>query len=69
MVANCLCLLPSTYVDIAFFPWNNLISWIFDDQTATLVPEAKYPNFWAWHKRVMDLPSVQAALAVRDKAT
>ncbi|CAN8097854.1 unnamed protein product [Discula destructiva] len=53
-----------TYADIAFFPWNNLIKLLFGDEAATAVPESQYPNFWAWHKRVLERPAVQKALEI-----
>ncbi|KAJ4393110.1 hypothetical protein N0V93_002317 [Gnomoniopsis smithogilvyi] len=57
-----------TYADIAFIPWNNMMSFIFGDEAKTIVPEDKYPNFWAWHNRLVARPAVQAALALQAKA-
>lgn len=45
-----------------------MFSFIFGDEAATLVPESKYPNFYAWHKRLLERPAVQAALAHQAKA-
>lgn len=59
---------PSTYADLAFVPWNNVISFVFGDDAATVVPESKYPNFYAWHKRLLERPSVKAAMAAQAKA-
>lgn len=58
----------STYADLAFIPWDNAIGWIFGEEQAQICPEDKYPNFFAWHKRLVARPSVQAALAEQAKA-
>lgn len=58
----------STYADFAFIPWDNAIGWIFGEDQAQILPEDKYPNFFAWHKRLVARPSVQAAMAEQGKA-
>ncbi|KAL6920647.1 hypothetical protein FSST1_004673 [Fusarium sambucinum] len=53
-----------TYADLAFVPWNRVISqhplfetslWEGNDVVH------QYPNFSAWHERLNNLPSVKAA--------
>lgn len=58
----------STYADLAFIPWNNMFGFIFGDEVKTVVPEDKYPNFWAWHNRLLARPGVKTALAAQAKA-
>lgn len=65
---NCWLTHPRTYADFAFIPWDNAISWIFGEDAAKIVPEDKYPNFFAWHKRLLARPAVQAALVEQGKA-
>ncbi|KAH8776659.1 glutathione S-transferase [Diaporthe sp. PMI_573] len=57
-----------TYADFAFVTWDNAIAWIFGEEAAQIVPEDKYPNFFAWHKRLVARPSVQTAIAEQGKA-
>lgn len=45
-----------------------MIDFIFGDEAKTVVPEDKYPNFWAWHNRLLARPGVKAALAAQAKA-
>lgn len=45
-----------------------MFGFIFGDEAGTIVPESKYPNFYAWHKRLLARPAVQAALAAQAKA-
>lgn len=58
----------STYADISFIPWNNMFGFIFGSDLETVVPESKYPNFYAWHKRLLERPAIQAALKEQAKA-
>ncbi|KEY74241.1 hypothetical protein S7711_00399 [Stachybotrys chartarum IBT 7711] len=53
-----------TYVDLAFVPWD-VIALTFKDGALVKEydPENKYPNFFAWHKRLMERPSVKKAYA------
>lgn len=45
-----------------------MFSFIFGDEATTLVPERKYPNFYAWHNRLLARPAIKAALAEQAKA-
>ncbi|KAF5007825.1 hypothetical protein FDECE_5851 [Fusarium decemcellulare] len=48
-----------TYVDLAFFPWDDLITLVIKDLWAKYEVEEKYPNFAAWHKRIRERSSVK----------
>ncbi|KAH7328352.1 glutathione S-transferase [Stachybotrys elegans] len=51
-----------TYVDLAFIPWDKLALGVLDGELAKKYDvENKYPNFYAWHKRLVERPSVTKA--------
>ncbi|KAH7160899.1 glutathione S-transferase [Dactylonectria macrodidyma] len=50
-----------TYADIAFVSWNTLLTVVGDIWLKYEIDE-KYPNFAAWHKRLLARPSVQKGL-------
>ncbi|RGP72439.1 glutathione s-transferase chloride channel [Fusarium sporotrichioides] len=53
-----------TYADLAFVPWNRVISQHPAFETSLWKKHDivhRYPNFSAWHERLNNLPSVQAA--------
>lgn len=45
-----------------------MFGFVLGGDAETLVPESKYPNFYAWHKRLLERPAVQAAFKERAKA-
>jgi glutathione S-transferase len=49
----------STYVDLAFVPWDRLIDVISKDLVVESDAEKKYPNFFAWHNRLLARPAVK----------
>lgn len=51
----------STYADLAFVPWNNMLP-MFGDTWAKYEIETKYTNFFAWHQRLLARPSVKKCL-------
>jgi glutathione S-transferase len=52
-----------TYADIAFIPWNQIHLTVKDAVLATKHDAAnKFPNFYAWHKRLMERDSVKATI-------
>ncbi|ATZ51764.1 Bcgst21 [Botrytis cinerea B05.10] len=55
-----------TYADLSFVMWNEGIPWIFGDRAGELEMEKDYPNFFAWHTRLMERPSVKKVF--EDKA-
>lgn len=54
-----------TFADLSFVTWDLAIPWIFGDRVGELEIEKKYPNYFAWNKRLMERPSVQKI--VKDK--
>ncbi|KAB8301360.1 hypothetical protein EYC80_003237 [Monilinia laxa] len=54
-----------TFADLSFVTWDMAIPWIFGDRVGELEIEKKYPNYFAWNKRLMERPSVQKI--VKDK--
>ena len=59
-------LLASTYVDLAFIPWDTALMNMIPD----LDERAKrlYPNYSAWHARVCARPSVETVTRLRQEA-
>ncbi|KAK6606243.1 glutathione S-transferase [Botrytis cinerea] len=54
-----------TYADLSFVMWNEGIPWIFGDRAGELEMEKDYPNFFAWHTRLMERPAVKRSLRIR----
>ncbi|KYK59255.1 glutathione transferase 1 [Drechmeria coniospora] len=48
-----------TYADLAFIPWDELVRTFISDVWKEYDVDNKYPNFVAWHKRLMERPSVK----------
>ncbi|KAL6892023.1 glutathione S-transferase [Trichoderma evansii] len=58
-----------TLADIAFIPWDRALDVIMvgDDEAATAEGRAKlWPNWSAWHNRVLQRPSVQKAVQIQN---
>lgn len=49
----------STYADLVFIPWDTVVKGVLPDVWESYDVEKKYPNFVAWHARLMDRPSVK----------
>lgn len=56
-----------TYADLAFIPWNKIL------ESGSALPveiteknglREKYPNFFAWHERLVSRPAVKKALGI-----
>lgn len=51
----------STYADISFIPWNFGVINSGSNVLGDVDLEKEYPNFWAWHQRLMERPTVKKA--------
>ncbi|KAF5137922.1 Glutathione S-transferase-like protein gedE [Metarhizium anisopliae] len=52
-----------TYADLVFIPWDEVVRVYITDIWEGYEIEKKYPNFVAWHKRLMERRSVKKAYA------
>ncbi|KAL2208721.1 glutathione S-transferase [Sarocladium strictum] len=50
-----------TYADIAFISWNATVQG-FKETWDSWEVEKKYPDFWAWHTRLMERPTVKKVM-------
>ncbi|KAG8422598.1 hypothetical protein J3459_010233 [Metarhizium acridum] len=48
-----------TYADLVFIPWDRVVEGFSKDLLAESEAEKKYPNFFAWHKRLVARPAVR----------
>lgn len=58
-----------TLADIAFIPWDRALDTILagDSEAATAEQREKlWPNWSAWHNRVLQRPSVQKAVQIQN---
>lgn len=57
--------LDSTYVDLCFVVWNQ-IAFYFPPIKEAIAADGdiptRFPNFWAWHQRLMSRPAVKKVL-------
>ena len=49
----------STYADLVFIPWDMIVNTVLSDIWESYEVDKKYPNFVAWHARLMDRPMVK----------
>ena len=49
----------STYADLSFIPWDRVVEGFSKDMLEEMDAEKKYPNFFAWHRRLIARPSVK----------
>ncbi|KAK5998672.1 Glutathione S-transferase-like protein gedE [Cladobotryum mycophilum] len=52
-----------TYADLSFVPWDVIVTGQFSEVTAGYDVENKYPHWYAWHKRLVERPSVKKVYA------
>lgn len=60
-----------TLADLAYIPWDLALDTILlgDEESATAEDRKKlWPNWFAWHNRVLQRPAVQKMLAIQRKA-
>lgn len=50
-----------TYADIAFISWNATVQG-FKETWDSWEVEKKYPDFWAWHMRLLERPIVKKVM-------
>lgn len=55
----------STIADLSFLTWDMMIPFIFGERVKELGVEKKYPNYFAWNKKLMERASVKKV--VKDK--
>jgi glutathione S-transferase len=51
-----------TYADLAWSPWNHGYIGPDEIQVKEAEVQKEYPIFFAWHKRVLERPAVQAVM-------
>lgn len=57
-----------TLADLAFIPWDRTCDTILlgDEEAATAEQREKlWPNWFAWHNRILQRPSVQKAVQIQ----
>nr|AEG19534.1 glutathione S-transferase [Glaciozyma antarctica] len=55
-----------TIADLSFIPWNTIaFQFLLPDGVD---PKTAYPNLWAWHQKLVEIPYVAAGLAERTAA-
>ncbi|OAA32386.1 Glutathione S-transferase protein [Moelleriella libera RCEF 2490] len=52
-----------TYADLVFIPWNRVVKVASPDLWTEAEVDEKYPNFAAWHARLMARPTVEKIFA------
>jgi len=57
-----------SYADISFIPYNLLVPGFFGDEFASLDLDNKYPNYTAWHNRIVERPAISKVIADRTAA-
>lgn len=58
----------STVADLSFLTWDLMIPWIFGEELESIETEKNYPNYYAWHQRLMLRPHVKKVLADKTAA-
>ncbi|KAF4999792.1 hypothetical protein FDECE_11393 [Fusarium decemcellulare] len=56
----------ATYADLVWIPWNRLVreNKMFEWDEKYELQEKKYPNFFAWHERLISRPALKKALTL-----
>jgi glutathione S-transferase len=60
-----------TLADLAFVPWDLMLDFVLqgDAEAATAEDRQKlYPNWYRWHTRIIQRPSVQKMIALKKEA-
>ncbi|KAL2060942.1 hypothetical protein VTL71DRAFT_8994 [Oculimacula yallundae] len=57
-----------TIADLSFVTWDLMVPFIFGDEASKFDIEKKYPNYFAWNKKLMERPSVQKILKDKQAA-
>jgi glutathione S-transferase len=58
----------STIADLSFVTWDILVPFIFGAEFEGLELKKNWPHYWAWHQRILKIPSVEKALKAREDA-
>jgi glutathione S-transferase len=53
----------ATYADLAWVTWDALLQWLVPD----LDLATEFPDFNAWHQRLVERPAVKKTFADKDK--
>ncbi|KAL3470509.1 glutathione S-transferase [Aspergillus californicus] len=52
-----------TVADLSFVTWDLMIPWIFGEETEAIEIQKNYPDYYAWHQRLISRPHVAKVLA------
>ncbi|CAG8961040.1 hypothetical protein HYFRA_00002580 [Hymenoscyphus fraxineus] len=54
-----------TIADLSFIAWDMMLPWMFGEAWAGVDVENKFPNYFAWNKRLLERPAVQKAVKAK----